>query len=221
MTNVQPSNLYWIGGLFRVRLDPNLGTPQHAVAVSLLKEFRTDCQKQYLAFSRMVNGRHLAYEQFRSIIKPEDMDKPFSEGSVLPGSEQSPGKSVIAEMSQGELLEGLKEGGEFENQHGKALLILIYHRWCEHFRKRIADAMSVPIDQVECDLMGDIRLVRNMIIHENSVISHGFSTKLKLLPEIKHWNLEPGALTITEKMVHSLMEQINAIQVRVTEGKQT
>lgn len=220
MTNLQPSKLYWEGGSFRVRLYHNPNTPRHAVdtAVSILDEFRADCQKQYMAFNGVVNGRQLAYERFRRIMTPEDKDKGFSVGSAPPDAEQSPGKSIIAHMSQGELLEGLKEGGEFENQHAKALLVLIYHRWCENFRKRIADIMSVPPNQVECDLMGDIRRVRNLIIHENSVIPRNFPTKLELLPEIESWSLEPGELTITEKMVHSLMEQINAIRVRITPG---
>lgn len=214
MTNLQPSKLYWDGGPFRVRLYPNPGTPQHAVdtAISILEEFRTDCQKQYIAFNGVVNGRQLAYERFRPLMKSKD--KRFFVGTAFPEVGQSPGKSTIAQMSQGEFLEGLKEGGEFENQHAKALIVLMYHRWDENFRKRIANVMSVPQRQVECCLMGDIRLVRNLIIHKNSIVPHNFSTRLELLPEI--WSLEPGELTITEKMVHSLMEQINAIWVRIT-----
>ena len=76
--------------------------------------------------------------------------------------------------------------------------------------------MSVSKRQVECSLMGAIRLVRNLIIHENSVVPQHFSAKLELLSQI--WNLEPGELAITEKMVQSLMEQINAICVQIDPG---
>ena len=213
MTSSQLSELYWEGGPFQVRLYHNPDTPQQAVdaAIVVLEEFRTECHKQYFAFNGVVNGRQLAYERFKSTMT--ELDKKISIGTAFPDSEQLPGKSTIAHMSQGELLEGLKRGGEFENQHAKAFVVLIYHLWDENFRDRIASVMSVPKKQVECILMGDIRQIRHLIIHKNSVVPQNFSAGLEFLPQI--WNLKPGKLIITEKMVHSLMEQINAIRVQI------
>ena len=123
------------------------------------------------------------------------------------------GSPPLLNISQGELLKGLKKGGEFENQHAKALVVFMYHLWDENFRNRIAKIISVPKRQVKCALMGDIRQVRHLIIHKNSVVPQNFSAKLEFLSQI--WDLEPRELTITEKMVHSLMEQINAIRVQI------
>lgn len=213
MTSSQLSELYWEGGPFRVSLYHNPDTPRQAVAaaIAILEEFRAECHKQYFAFDGVVNGRQLAYERFKSIMT--EMDKKISIGAAPPDSEQLPGKSTIAHMSQGELLEGLKRDGEFENQHAKAFVVLMYHLWDENFRNRIASLMSMPKKQVECILMGDIRQIRNLIIHKNSVVPQNFSAKLEFLPHI--WDLKPGKLAITEKMVYSLMEQINAIRVQI------
>lgn len=90
---------------------------------------------------------------------------------------------------------------------------MMFHRWDEQFRHLIAQTLSVSKDAVECDLMGDVRHVRHLIIHDNSGIPRNFTAKLKILCQI--WNLQPGKLRLTEQMIHSLMEQINAIRVRV------
>lgn len=216
MMNSQSSELYWKGGPFQVSLYHNPATPRRAVtgAVAILETFCAECHKQYFAFNGMINGRQLAYERFKSIITSRD--NKISVGTAFPDAEQLPGKSTIAYMSQGELLKGLEKGGEFENQHAKALVVFMYHLWDENFRNRIADIISVPKRQVKCALMGDIRRVRHLIIHKNSVVPQNFSAKLELLSQI--WDLEPGELIITEKMVHSLMEQINAIHVQINSG---
>ena len=117
-------------------------------------------------------------------------------------------------MKIGDFLKGLEEGGEFESQHARAFVVLIYHLWDEKCRPAIGKLLSVdPKKQVRCDLMGDLRLVRNLIIHNDSVVPQGFANRLTMLQEI--WNLQPGELKLTEKMIHSLMEQINAIRVNI------
>ena len=61
--------------------------------------------------------------------------------------------------------------------------------------------------------MGDIRRIRNAIIHDNSKITPKLISELEFLTMI--WDLKPGKLVVTEKMIHSLLEQINAIRLRV------
>ena len=97
--------------------------------------------------------------------------------------------------------------------NAKALVVFMYHLWDENFRNRMAKIISVPKRQVKCALMGDIRKIRHLIIHKNSVVPQNFSAKIEFLSQI--WDLEPGELIITEKMIHSLMEQINAIRVQI------
>ena len=62
-----------------------------------------------------------------------------------------------------EVLECLKSGGVFEDQNAKAFLVTILHRWDEHFRPSIARLLSVGPNAVQCDLMGDLRIVRNAL----------------------------------------------------------
>lgn len=213
MAGRQLPDLYWTGGSFRVALRCPANTPQHlsTKALAALEEFRSDCQEQYCAFSGPVNGRHLAYERFKPLMASRN--NVFFVGTGPPDSEQRPGRSTIAQMRQGDILDSLEPGGAFEDQSAKALVVMMFHRWDEQFRHLIAQTLSVSKDAVECDLMGDVRHVRHLIIHDNSGIPRNFTAKLKILCQI--WNLQPGKLRLTEQMIHSLMEQINAIRVRV------
>ena len=216
MANIEEGNqtrLYWTGGDFRVSIDSWINRTQVEVdeAIGILEEFRSACRKQYIAFSGLINGRSLAYDRFSTLLKPEHRDRTFSIGGVPPDARQEQGLSSIASMTQGELLDGLRDGGEFENQHAKALVVFIFHLWEDHFRDRIACATRLRKKEVLCDLMGDIRIIRNAIIHKNSLVVETDLSNLVLLPEI--WQVCPGEIEITESMLHSLMEQINAIRV--------
>ena len=68
-----------------------------------------------------------------------------------------------------------------------------------------------------CELLGDIRRVRNLIIHESSVVPGSFANSLTFLPQI--WNFESTELRITSGMVHSLMEQLNALRLTITDPR--
>ena len=96
---------------------------------------------------------------------------------------------MIAEIKQGGLLDNLKVGGEFEDLNAKAFVVMIFHRWDEQFRHKMAQVFSVPKNGVQCDLLGDVRHIRNAAIHENSTIDQETIDKLKMLPSI--WELKP------------------------------
>lgn len=78
----------------------------------------------------------------------------------------------------------------------------------------IAKSLSVDSKGVVCELMGDLRIIRNIIIHNDSVITTKDLRRLEFLPGI--WSLHQGNLVISQKMMHSLIEQLNAIRLTVS-----
>ena len=213
------SELYWFGGSFRVSIKDTRNLPQHDVseAIELLEAFRSACHKYYFAFSHATLGYKIQHDRYVQIIEPANYENRISTGSSPPGLKQSPGRSTLAEMTQGELLNGLEDGGLFEDHAAKSLIVVIYHLWNEYYRPRIAKAVSAEPNQVECELLGDIRRVRNLIIHESSILPDSFSDALIFLPQI--WSFESTELKITGGMVHSLMEQLNALRVTIAEPR--
>ncbi len=211
------SKLYWTGGPFRVliRCWPERQQDECDKAVTILDECRSAFQKQFMLFDPIVSGRPLAHDRWSKLFKPEHRNNKITIGNALPGTEQSPGRSVIAETTQGELLDGLSVGGAFDSQHAKAVIVFTYHLWDEFYRVKIAETLRVSTKQVTCDLMGDIRLIRNVIIHNRSIIEKKTLQALNFLPGL--WQVEQGELVITSAMLYSLMEQLNAIRVDVVE----
>ena len=161
------TDLYWSGGPFRVRLGCPPSASREAVeqGIEVLEEFRAGCQKAYCAFSGSVTGQLDAVAKYKQLLT--EPDKRLFVGRGPPGGEQLPGRSTIATLRQGEFLEAMVEGGEFENLRNQALLVMIYHRWDELYRYRISRAFGVRKNDVDCVLMGDVRLVRNVIVHKN------------------------------------------------------
>ena len=205
---VQP---YWSGGPFRVAVGYPPGVFSSAAvanAVAVLEEFRAECQKAYFAFNGTLNGRLGASIKYKQLATRRAAH--VFAGSAFPEAQQRPGRSTIAKLTQGELLDALAESGDFEDRQNRALLVMLYHRWDEWYRHRAANALGVAKNDIRCTLMGEVRLLRNVIVHENGIVSEKFSAPL--LSWI--WDgIPPGYLVITDNMVHALMEQLNAIRV--------
>lgn len=219
--NANGHDLYWTGGLFRVALDyvkhPDASSCERAKnAIATMEEFRDACQKQYIAFNGRINGRNLARARFNKLIKSRNSR--FFVGTNPPdvledGQRQKPGYLFIAELSQGELLDGLAAGGTFESEHAKAFVVVVYSLWDESYRSKIAGIMKVKKKDVICKLMNDVRIVRNSVIHKKGILSKDRQGELVLLPQI--WPIAPGELKITDEMLNGLMEQINALRVEI------
>ena len=206
--------------MYQSDIQAHIALQDDAVAqgIKLLQNFLHDCQAHYFAFHSAMDGVDQRRAKFERIIDPTNNYNLISVGSAFPNAPQSQGSSTIAQMAQGQFLENSQEGGLFENQHGKALIVVIFHLWDEYYRPQITKCISVCHKQVECDLMGDIRLVRNRIIHGKSTLPEQFQERLKLLPSI--WALDAGELSVTRKMIDSFMEKLNAIQVRIAAPKE-
>ena len=212
---------YWQGGPFQVAIILPASMSQYSAdkAIEILETFRDYCQQQYIAFFFTQLGSDHVRNKFKEISEQQNNENTkVSVGSQVPNLEQSPGQSTIAQMDLADILEGLKTRGEFENQHANALVVFIYHLWDDNFRKKIAASLSIPTKKVTCDLMGDIRKIRNKIIHHQSVIPQNLPNSLKILSRI--WDIKPGKLLVSSDMIRSLMEQINALRITILEDEQ-
>lgn len=117
-----------------------------------------------------------------------------------------------ATMNQGQFLDSLAKGGEFEDLQNKAFVVMLYHRWDEWYRHRIATALGLEKEKVRSSLMGEVRHLRNVLVHDNGMVPENFSAPLLS----RAWGgVLPGFLFITDQMVTDLMEQLNAILVEV------
>ncbi len=218
MTDDNSSDLYWQGGKFRCRiLYPGSISPYEASkAMRIIEDFRSYCYEQDIIFviARVAKDQWL---QSHKHMFENSKDNTVFFGTQNPAADepQSLGNSTTSSILHKDLLEMLEPGGKFESQLSKQFIVFVYHLWSENFRDKIAESLSISKDQVECDLMEDIRRIRNRIIHWNAVVRLKDLNHLKILSQI--WDLKPGELLISNNMIHSLMEQINALYVKIKE----
>jgi len=72
-------------------------------------------------------------------------------------------------------------GGSNEQQHARAIVVFLFTYWEDEIRQRLAKAKGVPVNEVRCDAMGDLRVLRNVILHSKSVMRADKHAELKQL----------------------------------------
>ncbi|HEY8876494.1 MAG TPA: hypothetical protein VIN03_02950 [Roseateles sp.] len=116
-----------------------------------------------------------------------------------------------AVMPAAKAVQAAKRDGDFQDILGKSLITLIYAEWDEYYRHRIAAEFAVTAKDVASDLMGDLRLVRNWVIHNKSVVQSN-AKNLKVLP----WSIQvDDRLHITADMFRQLADCFNGMRVQI------
>lgn len=100
-----------------------------------------------------------------------------------------------ARMKTADCIKKCAKDGHFSNEIIKSLLCTMYALWDEIYRHRVAEAAGQEAKYIECPLMGDLRKIRNCIIHEKSIIPES-----GLAFEVLEWRLQPLKLEITYEM---------------------
>ncbi|MEM7790387.1 MAG: hypothetical protein AAF546_03205 [Verrucomicrobiota bacterium] len=171
----------------------------------VMLEMFDSIQKHYACFALASGGM----ESNRKVLKgsPPEAHAFFSDRDPREGG-------VTAALKIKDLLRYSKKGGEFQDTLAKSTVVVIYSEWEEFFRPRIARIHGVSLGGVESPLMGDIRRVRNCIVHDRSVLAEKH-TKLDVLD----WHLKVGKLVIDQGMLKRVIEQIREIKIGINTQK--
>ena len=168
-----------------------------------ITDFQFSCQKYLVCFTFAESGLREFSRDLAS--KAPDLNANFFVGTGHPNLGR-----VHAAIRIGEAIESSKTNGVFSDKIAKSFVTAMYSEWDEVYRPRLASEVGVDPKFVKCDLMGDIRLIRHCIVHNKSIIENKH-TKLR---ELK-WQLSPGELLVSKEMLSMLIDQINAMVVRV------
>jgi hypothetical protein len=113
-----------------------------------------------------------------------------------------------ARMKVGDFLDACSENGKFSNDIAMAFIVSIYSLWEENYRIKIAKEVGKKKNTIKSELMGDVRTIRNCIVHENGI----FREEPPLLKSL-NWQLSPGPLIISSEMFKELINKINFMTV--------
>ncbi len=72
-------------------------------------------------------------------------------------------------------------GGTNEQQHAKAIIVFLITYWEDEIRPRLATVSGVTLNEIRADVMGDLRILRNVILHSKSIMRADKHAALKTM----------------------------------------
>lgn len=122
--------------------------------------------------------------QVHRISRPVTKRKENGETVVVYASYEDPSKPDIIHnriVRADTYLEANCPGGSNEQRHARAIVIFLFTYWEDEIRPRLADAISVPVNDIKSDIMGDLRILRHAILHAKSRIRQEEHKRLKII----------------------------------------
>jgi hypothetical protein len=106
------------------------------------------------------------------------------------------------------------DGAENATFVGNMALVMIYSYWEDHFRAQIATAKGVTKDALKSDVMGDIRWLRQSIIHHRGIAT-GEIGNCKVLT----WFAKGDAIFLNEQMFLQMISYVRAYLDQLRSGR--
>ncbi len=114
-----------------------------------------------------------------------------------------------------EYLEANRPGGQNEQRHSRSILIFLFTYWEDEMRPRLAQANGVDPNEIQSDIMGDLRVLRNVILHAKSIIRPDKHASLRLLGDMFEVDKE---LVFSYEGMHKIFVLINQDCARLLFG---
>lgn len=170
-----------------------------------LKNFQDRCHHYFTCFTFAAIGLESAAEKF-SVDSVGHEERSLFIGTGHPDLGNTHSKVKIRDA----ILASRKDG-TYSSDIAKSIIVSIYSEWDEVYRHSIAREIGTDARSIASDLMGDLRHVRNCIVHNKSVVNYDCLTFKEL-----GWHLSQGCeLLVTRKMLSSLVDCINVMAVSV------
>jgi hypothetical protein len=121
------------------------------------------------------------------------------------GDPNLPGNRIQHACTQGEFKARNAEGGENYIFLANVCLVTIYQFWEDLYRQKIATALGVSKNELRSPIMGDLRLLRNSIIHNG-----GIATSDAERCEVIQWFKRSDRIAIDKNQFEMALHQIAA-----------
>lgn len=95
--------------------------------------------------------------------------------------------------------------GSNAQQHSQAILVFLFTYWEDEIRPRLAASKNVELQEIRSDIMGDLRVLRNVILHAKGIIRSDKHRELKKLSD----------MFIVDNPIHITYENMHKIFVLI------
>lgn len=165
-----------------------------------LKEFQSACQRMHSAYFTANHGLVLYNEKQKSSdgYNEADYQELYDEQGTL-----------LSRLPNWFIEQGLKFDGPISQSIALGILGTMYMSWEVIYRSRIAEELNANPDSIKSDIIGDMRLVRNIIEHRLHVTDKDIA-KLKEID----W-LEPGLILLRSSDMAKILARVNSMKIRI------
>lgn len=105
-----------------------------------------------------------------------------------------------------EFIESNSEAGSNAQLHAHSAIVFLFSKWDEVIRPKLAAAKHAKPNEINSDIMGDLRLIRHAIIHNDGSLTAAAHGKLKLISSL----VMPGKLNLSNDVMHAIFAQVKA-----------
>ncbi len=116
------------------------------------------------------------------------------------GNPNAPDAYPLHVCTQKEYRERNERNGQNEHVIGRLCVILLYQYWEDHYRARIASEMNLTKDSLRLPVMGDLRLLRQSIIHHQGIALKDME-RCETIP----WFREGAAIALNRKQIETII----------------
>ncbi len=200
----------WPGGMLTLRCIgvPKISEEASAEIQNTMQQFSSDFQMMFVWFAAIFGSQNAMRNHLNHVAA---QDEPFTINTYRPDGRVD---SVLARVPVDSVIDAFTEAGDFERLYAKAFVVFTYQIWEEVARPKIATALNVENpNHINADLMGDLRYLRNWLVHRTESAESDFFRKAKTLPQVL--SMQRGDPSLTANGVATLMQHLNHIQVEV------
>lgn len=86
---------------------------------------------------------------------------------------------------------------------GNLIVVSVFSFWEDHYRERIASALGLPKEKLLVPVLGDLRLIRNDIVHHQAIATARIEKCEKL-----RWFSEGDAVIVDEEKIDTLVIEV-------------
>ena len=200
----------WNAGTIRIQYVGLTPISESAVAEmrNAMEEYTVECQLMAFLYAGVLGSRH---EVQGRLSKDSSRDGTFTLASNYM-NRTTP--TIWARLQAGRVLDAFSEGGEFEKLYSKAFVVFAYQMWEDSVRPRIAKMLGVGHADVQCDLMGEWRHLRNWLVHPDETTEQAYFKNARMLAVVLD-GLQPGNPEVRSDMVFPLVGYLNSLHVNV------
>lgn len=148
--------------------------------------------------------------QVAKIIREQRQKSPTNDGTVIvfatfedPEHPDAIHHRIIAAA---DFISANGQAGSNAQLHAASAIIFMFAKWDEVIRPKLAAAKGVAVNELVLDIMGDLRLIRHAILHNDGALSVASHSKMKRLAAL----IPAGQLNLSNAVMHVIFAQVKA-----------